>query len=156
MTFPTLRQALAWSSWSATYLLNHRTSLSLSLLVCESHFLRPQYSFANYKTLNNVFAQKHLLCVFCVPFIVLGLGDILMSGISSCPQAAQRPVQEDSVLIVTKQHHIPDGNKVSVKKILSWPKSLFGIFCTILWKNPNEIFGQPNSKLPESKNLLDR
>ena len=105
MTFPTSRQALAWSSWSAAYQLNHRPSLSPSLLICKSYFLRPQHSFANYKSLNNVFAQKHLLCVFCVPFIVLGLGDILMSGISSCPQAAQRPVQEVSVLIVTKQYH---------------------------------------------------
>ena len=31
-----------------------------------------------------------------------------------------------------------------VPELLGWPKSLFGMFCKILWKNPNEIFGQPN------------
>ena len=29
--------------------------------------------------------------------------------------------------------------------LLVWPKSLFGVFCNILWKNPNKLFGQPNS-----------
>ena len=29
---------------------------------------------------------------------------------------------------------------------MGWPKTLFGCFCTILWKNPNELFGQPNIK----------
>ena len=27
---------------------------------------------------------------------------------------------------------------------IGWPKSSFGFFCNILWKNPNEYFGQPN------------
>ena len=27
--------------------------------------------------------------------------------------------------------------------VLGWPKSSFGFFCNILWKNPNELFGQP-------------
>ena len=29
-------------------------------------------------------------------------------------------------------------------KVLGWPKSSFGCFCNILWKNTNELFGQPN------------
>ena len=29
-------------------------------------------------------------------------------------------------------------------KVLCWPKSLFGIFCKMLWKNPNERFCQTN------------
>ena len=29
-------------------------------------------------------------------------------------------------------------------KILGWPKSLFGFFCSILWENLNELFGQHN------------
>ena len=29
---------------------------------------------------------------------------------------------------------------------LDWPKSSFTFFCNILWKNPNELFGQPNTK----------
>ena len=29
--------------------------------------------------------------------------------------------------------------------ILSWPKSSFGFFRNILWKSPNELFGQPNT-----------
>lgn len=28
--------------------------------------------------------------------------------------------------------------------ILGWPKSSFKFFRNILWKNPNELFGQPN------------
>ena len=31
-----------------------------------------------------------------------------------------------------------------VSKVLRWPKSLFGFFRNILWKNPNKLFGQPN------------
>ena len=27
---------------------------------------------------------------------------------------------------------------------MSWPKTLFGLFHTMLWKNPDEVFGQPN------------
>ena len=27
---------------------------------------------------------------------------------------------------------------------LGWPKSWFGFFCKMLWKYPNELFGQPN------------
>ena len=34
-------------------------------------------------------------------------------------------------------------------KILSWPKNLFEFFHTILWKNLNEPFGQPNSSYAE-------
>ena len=29
--------------------------------------------------------------------------------------------------------------------VLGWARSSFGFFCTILQKNPNEIFGQPNT-----------
>ena len=29
--------------------------------------------------------------------------------------------------------------------ILGCPKSLFGFFHAILWKNPNELFGKPNN-----------
>ena len=28
--------------------------------------------------------------------------------------------------------------------VLGWPKSLFRFFCKMLWKNLNELFGQPN------------
>ena len=33
---------------------------------------------------------------------------------------------------------------MSPKKILGWPKRLFGFFYNILWKDPNELLGQPN------------
>ena len=40
------------------------------------------------------------------------------------------------------------GRHVTIYKespyLLGWPKSLFSIFHTILWKNPNKLFGQPN------------
>ena len=29
-------------------------------------------------------------------------------------------------------------------KILGWPKSSFGLFHSIMWKNFNELFSQPN------------
>ena len=29
-------------------------------------------------------------------------------------------------------------------QVLGWPKSSFGFFRNILWKNPIELFGQPN------------
>lgn len=37
-----------------------------------------------------------------------------------------------------------------VLKISGWPKSLFGLFYSILWRNPNEVFDQPSnsSSLP--------
>ena len=34
--------------------------------------------------------------------------------------------------------------------LLGWPKSSFGFFCKMLWKNRNEPFGQPNIKWPPS------
>ena len=30
-------------------------------------------------------------------------------------------------------------------KVLGWPESLSGFFCTTSWKNPNELFDQPNT-----------
>ena len=41
--------------------------------------------------------------------------------------------------------------KILASKVLGWPKSLFGFFSNILWKNTNELFGQPNRI--EEKNL---
>ena len=35
--------------------------------------------------------------------------------------------------------------------VLGWPKVSFGFFCNILWKNLNELFGQPNTWLSYSK-----
>ena len=32
-------------------------------------------------------------------------------------------------------------------KVLGWPKSLFGFFCTTLREIPNELFGQSNKNL---------
>ena len=34
---------------------------------------------------------------------------------------------------------------LSPYNILSWPKSLFGLFCKIVWKYPNDLYGQPSS-----------
>ena len=31
------------------------------------------------------------------------------------------------------------------KYVLGWPKSPFGLFLKVVWKNPNEIFAQPNT-----------
>ena len=36
-------------------------------------------------------------------------------------------------------------NHFSIIKILCWPKSSFGTFRKSVWKNPNKLFGQPNS-----------
>ena len=33
---------------------------------------------------------------------------------------------------------------------LSGPKDSFGFFCFILWKNPTEVFDQPNDKLHQN------
>ena len=30
------------------------------------------------------------------------------------------------------------------ERVLGWPKSLFGLFCKMVWKNRNELFGQPH------------
>ena len=30
------------------------------------------------------------------------------------------------------------------QEILGWPKSLLWVFCKMLWKTLNELFGQPN------------
>lgn len=32
-----------------------------------------------------------------------------------------------------------------VLDISGWPKSLFYFVCTLLWKTPNELLGQPNA-----------
>ena len=34
--------------------------------------------------------------------------------------------------------------RCNLRKILGWPESSFGFFCTISQKNPNVLFGQPN------------
>ena len=34
--------------------------------------------------------------------------------------------------------------------VLGWPKSSFGFFCKMLWKNLNELFGQPRRLLFKS------
>ena len=36
------------------------------------------------------------------------------------------------------------------REILGWPKSSFRFFCSILWKNLNELFGQPNISVEHS------
>ena len=38
--------------------------------------------------------------------------------------------------------------------VLGWPKSSFGFFHNILWKNPNELFGQPNNLGKETGSLF--
>ena len=37
---------------------------------------------------------------------------------------------------------------------MSWPKNSFRFFCMMLWKNPNELFGQSDS-ISTQKKLLD-
>ena len=33
--------------------------------------------------------------------------------------------------------------------VLGWPKSLFGFFHKMLWKNPSELFGQPSIRVDD-------
>ena len=33
---------------------------------------------------------------------------------------------------------------LSPYNVLGWPKSLFGLFCKIVWKYPSDLFGQPS------------
>ena len=35
-------------------------------------------------------------------------------------------------------------NADSAFQVIGWPKSLFRLSRSILWKNPNELFGQPS------------
>ena len=44
-------------------------------------------------------------------------------------------------------HFTVISNAVMDIFILSWPKSSFRIFHQCLWKNPNELFGQPDTYL---------
>ena len=37
------------------------------------------------------------------------------------------------------------GIDIYTPLILDWPKTSFGFFLNILWKSPNELFGQPNT-----------
>ena len=37
------------------------------------------------------------------------------------------------------------GDGYHFQQVLDWSKSSFGVFCTMLWKNPNELFGQPDT-----------
>ena len=30
-------------------------------------------------------------------------------------------------------------------EISCWPKFSFGFYCAVLWKSPNDVFGQPNT-----------
>ena len=57
---------------------------------------------------------------------------------SSWPRQGSNPVSYASCI----------GRQVTIYNespyILGWPKSLFSIFLTILWKNPNKVFAQPN------------
>lgn len=40
------------------------------------------------------------------------------------------------------------------EEILGWPKILLGFYNKILWKNRNEIFGQPNINLKFSVHTI--
>ena len=47
--------------------------------------------------------------------------------------------------VLAKQSYLcPQPWTILVPYILSWPNSSFELFHTILWKNPNELFGQSN------------
>ena len=39
---------------------------------------------------------------------------------------------------------IQQNAMIKLNKILGWPKNSFGFFRNSLWKNLNELFGQPN------------
>lgn len=39
---------------------------------------------------------------------------------------------------------VVENNQLDNYKILGWQKSSFRFFCNILWKNLNDLFGQPN------------
>ena len=43
-----------------------------------------------------------------------------------------------------KQQHVFGVGCGENPQVLGWPKSSFRFFCNILWKNQNELFGQPN------------
>lgn len=48
---------------------------------------------------------------------------------------------------VLKQFNVFRGHSwvSSCRGLLGWPKSSIWFFCNILWKNQNELFGQPNT-----------
>ena len=37
------------------------------------------------------------------------------------------------------------GSPITMNNIVGWPRSSSWLFCNIVWKNPNELFGQPNT-----------
>ena len=47
-----------------------------------------------------------------------------------------------SKLMQSSQEDVPDWD--NVRNILVWPKSSFGFFRKMLWKNLKELYGQPN------------
>ena len=44
---------------------------------------------------------------------------------------------------VEEAHSLNDSFSSSSEFVLGWPKSSFGSFHNILWKDPNELFHQP-------------
>ena len=55
-------------------------------------------------------------------------------------------VREDMSLSFLKTDDLIFGvGKNSKWLIFGWPKSSFGFFCKMLWKDPSELFGQLNS-----------
>ena len=56
----------------------------------------------------------------------------------------------NKVLLHSTGHYIQyllinyNGKESEKEYIFGWTKSLYGFFCKMLWKNPNELFGQPN------------
>lgn len=46
--------------------------------------------------------------------------------------------------LVASPGGVPYARRTNTFKILSWPKRLFGLFHMMLWKNPDEVFDQPN------------
>ena len=41
------------------------------------------------------------------------------------------------------------------KTVRGWPKRALGFFCKTLWKNPNELFGQPNTNKRTDNTEID-
>ena len=50
--------------------------------------------------------------------------------------------------VIGKNNNIKGGDGVLKDQsfyVLGWPKSSFGVFRKMLWKSPNDLFGQPNT-----------
>ena len=61
----------------------------------------------------------------------------ILGAVNKC----ECPASTGQIALLEKDFHF--GRSDRYRKVLGWPKSLFGFFCKMSWKNLNERLANP-------------